>query len=457
MFEKFEKWIINLKEKIGRKKLSIFFFAFFCITVLFFMLLLKRFKIEKQSVQDSYNRAMYDFVAGVNNVENEMLKLKITASDNYTLTTLASIFAKANSLKSNLDILPFKENSVANVSKFLSQLSDFSYSLMRNVLNGEDIASYKEQIDTIYLRINELSNVSEEIYAELNTGRIKWNELEKIGEEKLKNSNIEEQVTAVNKIGKTFTEYEGIIYDGAFSEHILTREPAYLTDNNLDKEQVANVLKEKLNLETIEFIQEQQGRLPLYMYNVKFKDSEVNKIIYATKHDGHIYQMISDRGVESENIGNKEAENLAKEFLKKCGIENIEATYYLKSQNMVTISFAATQDGILIYSDLIKVKVALDNGEIMAIEANGYIFNHKIREVVPSKTVEQAREKLYENLNIEGERLCVIPTDTKDEVLAYEFKGVVEDKRFLVYINANNLEQEKIFILLDTPGGTLAI
>ncbi|MBO5478105.1 MAG: germination protein YpeB [Clostridia bacterium] len=457
MFEKFEKKIIEIKRKFGEKKLGITFFSIFCIIILFSMMLLKQYKIEKQSVQDGYNRSMYDFVADVNNIENEIAKLKITSNDTYTLTTLASIFAKANSAKANLDILPFSENSVSNVSKFLTQVSDFSYSLMRNVINGENISDYKEQIDTIYTKISDLSDVTEEIYAELNSKSIKWDELENIGNEKLNTSNAEEELSTVNKIGKTFTEYEGIIYDGAFSDHILTIKPAFLTGEELSQEEVKNILNQKLNVESINFIEEQNGRIALYVYEVKIQNTDVTKTIYATKQDGRIYQMVSDRNVERENIDIEQAERNAQDFLNNLGIENIEPTYYLKNQNMVTISFAAIQGDVLIYSDLIKVKVALDNGEIMCVEANGYIFNHKEREITANKTIEEAKATLYQDLNIDSERMCIIPTDAKDEVLVYEFKGTVEDKTFLVYINANTLVEEKIYILLDTQGGTIAI
>ena len=457
MFEKFEKKILDIKRKLGEKKLGILFFSFFCIIILFTMILLKWFKVEKQLVQDGYNRSMYDFVSDVNNVENEIAKLKITQNDTYTLTTLASIFAKTNSAKANLDILPFSENSVSNVSKFLTQVSDFSYSLMRNVINGENISDYKEQIDTIYAKISDLSKVTEEIYAELNNKNIRWNELEKIGNEKLNTSNAEEELSSVNKIGKTFTEYEGIIYDGAFSNHILTMEPSFLTGEELTQQEVKNDLIKKLNLGSIRFIEEQNGRIPLYVYEVTFQNSENMKTIYATKQDGRLYQMVSDRISNKENIDIEEAKQKSMQFINSLGIENIEPTYYLKSQNMVTISFAATQNDVLIYSDLIKVKVALDNGEIMCFEANGYVFNHKERDVVASKTAEEAKTVLYTDLEIDSQRLCIIPTDTKDEVLAYEFRGTIDDKTFLVYVNANNLTEEKIYILLDTPGGTIAI
>ena len=295
MLEKFEKKVIEIKNRIGRKNTGIILFSLVCIIVLFSMILLKNFKIEKQEVQDSYNRAMYDFVSDINNIENEMTKLKITSNDTYTLTTLASVFAKANSAKSNLDILPFSAQSISNVSKFLSQLSDFSYSLMRNILNGDNISEYKDNIDSLYEKISELANVVDKIYTDLTANNIRWDELEKVGDEQIKDSNVEEEVSSVNYIGKTFTEYEGIIYDGAFSNHILTTNPALLSGNILSIEQAQEKIKEKLDVESIEFKSEQDGRIPLYVYEVKLKESNTLKTIYITKEDGIIYQMISDR------------------------------------------------------------------------------------------------------------------------------------------------------------------
>ena len=457
MLERFEKKIIEIKNKIGKKNTGIILFSLVCIIALFSMILLKRFKIEKQEVQDSYNRAMYDFVSDINNIENEMTKLKITSNDTYTMTTLASVFAKSNSAKANLDILPFSAGSISNVSKFLNQLSDFSYSLMRNILNGNEISEYKENIDSLYIKISELSDVVENIYTDLTASNIKWDELEKVGDEKIKESTAQEELSSVNYIGKTFTEYEGIIYDGAFSNHILTAKPKFLNGNILSSEDVKNLIEEQLKVDSIEFKSEQDGKLPLYVFEVKLSGFDTLKTLYVTKEDEKVYQMISDRKSTTENISIDEAEKKATEYINNLGIDNIVPTYYLKSENMVTISFAATQDDVIIYSDLIKVKVALDNGEIMTYEANGYIYNHKERNINASKTIDEAREVLYKDLTIENERLCIIPTDSKDEVLVYEFEGIIDENRFLVYVNANTLVEEKIYILLETEGGTLAM
>ncbi len=453
----FENIVLKIKNKIGRRNLAIINLIIITTVIMLSMMLLKEYKIQKQEVQDEYNRALYDFVSDVNNIKNEMLKLKVSSNDVYTLTTISSIFAKSNSAKANLDVLPFSQNSMSNTSTFLTQLSDFSYSLMRNIIGGKNIKEYMDNINTLYNKIEELSKVTEEIYAELNDGKVKWDELEKIGDEKIDELNADKELSKVNFIGKTFTDYEGIIYDGAFSNHILTLKPAYLSSNELSSKEVEIILKDKINLSKIDFKEELDGRIPLYKYEAMVDGNEDVKTIYATKNDGRIYQMISDRECTQEILTIEEAREKAKKFILSLGIENIEPTYYLKQDNMVTISYAAIQDNTIIYSDLIKVKVALDNGEIMTFEANGYIFNHKEREISPTCSIEEARETLNEDIAIESEGLAIIPNDAKDEVLTYEFKGKISDRDFLVYINANTLVQEKIYILLETEGGTLAI
>ena len=108
------------------------------------------------------------------------------------------------------------------------------------------------------------------------------------------------------------------------------------------------------------------------------------------------------------------------------------------------------------YPDLIKVKVALDNGEVLGIETSGYLNNHTIRDLEKVKiTREQAKKDLNKDLEIISEGMAIIPTEWKTEILCYEFKGKVDDKEFLVYINAENGREEDVLVITNTPNGTL--
>ena len=168
--------------------------------------------------------------------------------------------------------------------------------------------------------------------------------------------------------------------------------------------------------------------------------------------------MNSNREVSSEIISQEEAGNKAKEFLDAKGFTNMKETYYLKQEGIVTINYAYMQDNVIMYPDLIKVKIALDNGEVLGIETTGYLNNHTTRDINNIKiTEEEAKKDLNKNLEIISGGMAVIPTEWKSEILCYEFKGKVEDKEFLVYINAENGREEDILIITNTPNGTLAM
>lgn len=110
------------------------------------------------------------------------------------------------------------------------------------------------------------------------------------------------------------------------------------------------------------------------------------------------------------------------------------------------------------YPDLIKLKIALDNGEILGMETTGYLNSHEQRNLPQVKiSKEQAKTTLNKNLQIESEGLAVIPTEYQTEILCWEFKGKVENTEFLVYINAQNGREEDILVIQDTPNGTLTM
>ena len=136
----------------------------------------------------------------------------------------------------------------------------------------------------------------------------------------------------------------------------------------------------------------------------------------------------------------------------------MKSTYYLKQEGVMTINYAYSQDNVTIYPDLIKLKVALDNGEIMGMETTGYLNNHTTRDLSGVKiTMDEVKKTLNSELKIESEGLAVIPTEWQSEILCYEFKGKVDDTEFLVYINAENGREEDILVIKDTPNGILTM
>ena len=462
MIERFEKGVIKLKNKINKKVLSISIFVIFGFFLVFGAYMINVYKTEKQKINDEYNRAMYEMVGYISSVEVELSKLQITNTTKLTSSTLATVWKQSNLAKENLNQLPTNQNDMSNASKYLTQLSDYSYMLLKKVVLGEKITDEEyTTIAKLYDSAKDLVNVMNEIYADLNDGRIKWDELEKATDEKLQQTEVVTTIANVQKIGKTFQEYEGLIYDGAFSDHLQSTKPKSLSENEVSKSQAKDNIEKifgKENIEYIEELEDSDGRIALYNFKLKLKEYEDEKDISMTKNDGKLYLMISSREVKEDKVSMEDAEKVGLEFLKKLGIDNVKETYFLKNDNFATINYAAYQNDVVLYPDLVKVKIALDNLEVCSIECQGYIFNHTKRDnITPSKTETEAREVINKNLEIENVNLAIIPTESNSEILTYEFKGKIDERDFLIYVNANTLQEEKILLLLETEGGTLTI
>jgi germination protein YpeB len=141
-----------------------------------------------------------------------------------------------------------------------------------------------------------------------------------------------------------------------------------------------------------------------------------------------------------------QAKALGKKFLEKTGFKNMKDTYYTDQQGIATINYAYEEDGITVYADLVKVKVALDNGEIVGFESKGYLMSHRKRDVgKPTITEAEALAKVKRGQNITSTGLAIIPTDFATELFCYEFKGKLNDKDFIVYINAITVMKRMCF------------
>ncbi len=459
MIEKIEIKLNKLKKKVNKKVLNVAIFMTFGALIIFSLEMTNNFKRQKNLVQDEYNRSMYLAVSYINNVEVDLAKLLVTSTPKMSAVTLADIWKQANLAKECLEQIPVGQNSMANASKYLTQVSDFSYTLMKQNISDIKLTEEEyEKLKHIYEDSSKLSSKMSDIYDDLNAGRIKWDELEKIGNEKLPDNDIS---NSISEVGKTFQNYEGLIYDGAFSDHLLSSEPKFLSQKEISEDDAKKYIEEVIlndeKIEKIEFKGESNGKIELYNFDVTL-DSKQKRTISITKNDCKLYLMIGDKKVKEQNISVDEAKKRGMEFLNKLGIDNMIETYYQKTENMIVINYAATQDGVILYPDLIKVKISLDDGKVYGVEAAGYIFNHTTRNnLKPSISQEKAKSILNSSLEIISSDMALIPTESNSEILTYEFKGKIDNREFLIYINADNAREEKVLLVIDNKNGVLTM
>ncbi|MDD2481385.1 MAG: germination protein YpeB, partial [Lutispora sp.] len=299
--------------------------------------------------------------------------------------------------------------------------------------------------------------------ADINKGKIKFGEITQKGQFYLKKAPGNAMDSNFGKLEKGFTEYPAMIYDGPFSDNVIEGKPKGLekekdVDMNTAQEKAKKFIDGQKAGKIIE-TSSGKGKINTFGLEVIPKDGDRSKSISIdiTKKGGYVLWMLDPRMVQEKKLTDDQATEKAKKFLKEQGFKELTNTYHYKNDNTITVTFVAVEgDGVLVYPDQMKVKVALDNGDIVGFDAYPYLMAHHERTITkPTITEAQARAKVNKKVQIDRVKLAIIPLPGDKEQLCYEFKGTYNGNDYFVYINAQNGNEENILRIIKEANGIL--
>lgn len=424
----------------------------------------KKASAMKITIQNNYNRAFHELADYVDDIDANLQKIMLISSASQAASISSELFRETTAAKACLAQLPISEILLEKTEKFLSQIGDYTYLLSQKNINGEEITeddytNLQSLSEYSAILKTELLSMQEEIYS----GNIEFDDIKNSAEKHL--SSVAEAantdfLSGLENVEKQFSEYPSLIYDGPFSEHIEKINPV-MTENKQTStsEEAFETACDFLNAWSDCLVSDgESNNNPLESY--LFKGVRDNESIYAafTKKGLYPLYFLISREMGEEKITVENAISAARAYLSEKGFTSMKESYYDTFGGIATINFAYKQNNVVCYSDLIKVKVALDNGEIIGFEANGYLTSHKERDFENVTLSEQeAKNKINKHLSVDGISLALIPKNNKTEILCYEIKGTHMNKNFLIYINAQNGREEEIMLLIESENGILTI
>lgn len=364
-----------------------------------------------------------------------------------------SLWRESCEAKNALSRLPLSEAHLDNTYKYLSQVGDFALSLSRKVSKGERITEEEhKQLETLLHYADVLAGQVTEVRSRLDNGQLSFDEVRKTLSE---NKDLNEVVPvngSFSDLEQAMVDYPTLLYDGPFSDHISRQKPR-MTENKRGVTRTEAALKASkitgIPQDKLQDSGEEEGIMPCYNFTLDKTD------IAVTKQGGYLCYILNSRYVGESTLSPNDAVIRAKDFLKKMGVDNLKESYYSVNDGVCTVNLAKTENGVILYPDLIKVSVALDNGEILSLDARGYLMNHRDRKIPEIKiSKEEAQSKLSSYLTVKNHRAAIIPTDSAEEKFCHEF--LCEDKsgnEVLIYINGETGAEENILLLLRTDGG----
>ena len=392
---------------------------------------LKKYRLE---IQNNYSRSLNELSESMNNISLALEKVQYVNSAKQMSSMAAQLLTESENAKNALALLPSGDGELTVLNRFLSQVGNYAMSVSKSLISGN------QPNDEFSGNIELLKSTAQIITDTIKNSDISYSAPEKWAAEL--NKKLDDTAdggapaSSLGDIESSLTDYPTLVYDGPYSDHILEKEPVMLKNAEKVSETAAQVKAAEITA---------------------YRFSSGDTTVSITEAGGYPLYMRKSRNIGDYALEHRQALDKARRFLEKIGMSGFTETYYFTDEGVCVISFAYLDGQTICYTDLVKVGVAMDNGEIMLYETGGYLSNHTDRAFeTPAVKAEDAAAKVSSRLSIRETALALIPTKSGGEVRCYEFVCTAEDgQEILVYINAVTGEEEDILILLKSDGGTL--
>ncbi len=422
----------------------------------------RRAQVLELYARANTQHAFDELVTSVSELSNALEKSQYLSDPALESALCTQIFGRAMTAQMAMGTLPYASQQLEQTASFVSKVGDYANTLARTVgANGgysdeelENLRSLAQTASVMKLNLQDMQSriqsgqlALEDVYA-LSAGAAGGEGQPPLAGE------------AFETIEQEFPELPTLIYDGPFSETMAVHKALYLEGMEpVSQEDALRVAADFLDmpLSKLRAAGEREGDVPCWICAGRFNGGEYT--VAVTKQGGQVWSVLCDRAVGEQSYSIRQGLTRAEDYVRAWGFEDMEESYHTAADGVLLVNFQHSEHGVRCYPDMIKVGVALDNGNLVAYDAQGYISSHTERDIPqPEVTDEQARAALSGALTVTDHAMAIIPSQGGEERFCHEYLcASQEGDKYLVYVNAVTGAEEKILILLEDENGTLTV
>lgn len=406
--------------------------------------------VSDNMLESTYQQSFYDTVEMVDNIDLNLSKILASKDSGAIQKYLVDTAIDSELAENGLQQLPLHDESKFYTTKLINQIGDFSKYLNKKIIDGQGISSTDRQsLNSLYQANLELKNALQGIMAQMSADYSFSNMINAGGGDLV--------ISNFNELQNLSVQYPELIYDGPFSDGQSEREIKGLEKKEVSFEQAKeNFVSVFKDYPFSEIVSSGKTFGDIECYNIQGRSNEQTVYAQISVMGGKLIMFDVAGECNQVVISEDSAIENALEFLQNAQINDMKPVWINLSNNVYTINFAFEQDGIIIYSDLVKVRVCGQTGNVLGLEAKSYYTNHTDRVIAKATlTKAEAKQKLSDQMEVDSARLVVVPIGTKSEKLCYEFSGTIDQSTYYVYIDAISGRQVEMFKVIESTEGTL--
>ena len=134
----------------------------------------------------------------------------------------------------------------------------------------------------------------------------------------------------------------------------------------------------------------------------------------------------------------------ARKFLDGCGYAGLVPVWAAEGGSECRVEFVPEEEGVLLYTDRVMVKVCRGRGEVTGLDARLYLRCHKERAFAePAVAQETVEANAARRMDLLGVRAALIPRAGR-ELLCWEVRGTAGGRLYYAYVDAATGETAEI-------------
>lgn len=431
------------------------FLSFVCV-LLAAVAIVNGYRTEKYKIIAEYTSrsAVSELCENLDSITVNLQKSLYTNSETMLSHYGTELSRNASCAKVSLGSLTEENLFSEEIYKFLSQVGAYTLALDKKLQSQKELsAKEREGLQKLYdyaVSISENLGALRDGYYDNTISFEKLSSTLKSTSEELP----ELFSDKLNDAEQSFADYPTLLYDGPFADSLLKTKSAFLeSKDEISEEKAKQIAAEILDCRENQLRRDsdEQSGIDLFCFSLG------ERAIAVTKKGGYLCYLTNPYYSSEAEISEKAAIKVAKDFLASLGYKNMKESYYSDYDGVCTVNFAYSEDGVVYYSDLIKVSIALDSAKAVAVDARGFLMNHTERSLPEVKVrLNKAKKNLSQSLTVLGTQTALIPTEDGKEKLCHELHCKdTSGQEVLVYTDVQTGQEDDIKILLYSDEGTL--
>ncbi|MED1468073.1 germination protein YpeB [Bacillus salipaludis] len=409
---------------------------------------------EKNAVllnaENNYQRAFHGLTYQVDLLHDKIGTTLAMNSRHSLSPSLAEVWRITSEAHNDVGQLPLTLLPFNKTEEFLANIGNFSYRTAIRDLDKEPLTDKEyNSLKVLYKQSGEIQNELRNVQAMVLKNNLRWMDVELAlasGKEMTDNTIID----GFKTVEKTVTGYDETDLGPTFA-NMQKKDENFknIKGKKITRTEAVSEAKKYMRFDGDSKVKvTENGKGSDYgFYSVSIKNSKTDQeaSMDITKKGGFPIWFINHRDVKKQTISLNDAGNRAAKFLKDQGFTDLELFESTQYDNIGVLNFVTTLNKVRVYPESIKVKVALDNGDIIGVSAEEYLKTHHDRKIPsPVITMKQARSKVNPKFKVMEDREAIIVNDLNKEVLCYEFLGTIGEDTYRIFINAQNGIEEDV-------------